>query len=388
LALSWLAAYDLQRAWSPAWEETEAEVSTILDQLRAWQTGSQNEQPNGPNAYANSVFYQWYWISWDPPVVGASEGDHLVPSIDNAWLAASLIAIREYAEDQDHADLAQKADDILADMDLALWYHTDRHRFTWGAPENPAGGRDADYYSNENRIINFVARALGQLTSKEFQMSLEALAQPSKTYSDVTVEKVAWDGSYFTYASPALFIREMNTSYGTRTIRPATEAQIRYAQDQGYDAWGLSACFDVGDGGYVQQGAPPAMSNRPETRSGLVTPHASAMALITPYAPDAITNLQLLLGEFDCAYDLSYGFRDSVMANPAASDYGQCSDRHSALAQEWLFLAIVNHESGFVWKYFYRALGVAVAHQEMFGQQVYLPAIVSQASTHQSERER
>jgi len=31
----------------------------------------------------------------------------------------------------------------------------------WGAVENPQGGGQADYYSNENRIINFIARALG-----------------------------------------------------------------------------------------------------------------------------------------------------------------------------------------------------------------------------------
>ena len=78
-ALAWLAAYDLDRPWSPSWSETEAEVGAILDQLRAWQTGSQAYQPHGPNAYQNSVFYQWYWISWNPPVVGANVGDNAPP---------------------------------------------------------------------------------------------------------------------------------------------------------------------------------------------------------------------------------------------------------------------------------------------------------------------
>ena len=32
------------------------QVTAVLDQLRAWQTGSQAEQPNGANAYNNSVF--------------------------------------------------------------------------------------------------------------------------------------------------------------------------------------------------------------------------------------------------------------------------------------------------------------------------------------------
>jgi hypothetical protein len=264
-------------------------------------------------------------------------------------------------------------------MDFTLWYHPETHRFTWGAVEDPQGGTEADYYSNENRIINFVARALGQLDAEEFRLSLEALEQPSGTYDDITVETVAWDGSYFTYASPALFIREMGSTYGTNTIIPATEAQIAYAQDQGYEAWGLSDCFDVGAGGYVQQGAPPAaMGSSPETRPGLVTAHASALALITPLASEAITNLQTISDTFDCAYDPGYGFRDSVMTNPTALDYGQCSERFSALAQEWLFLSVVNYEKGFVWEYFYRDAGVRAAHREMFGRyQVYLPVIAN-----------
>jgi hypothetical protein len=197
-------------------------------------------------------------------VVGAGEGDHLVPSVDNAWLVASLITIREYAQANGHQALAQKADDILADMDFTMWYHADTHRFDWGGVEDPQGGTQADYYSNENRIINFVARALGQLSAEEFRLSLEALEQPSRTYDSITVDKVSWDGSYFTYASPALFIREMDTAYGTGTILPATLAQIAYARDQGYVAWGLSDCFDVADGPYVQQGAPPpAMPGQP-----------------------------------------------------------------------------------------------------------------------------
>ena len=377
-ALSWLAAHDLQRAWSPAWTETEAEVISVLDQLRAWQTGTQEAQPHGPNAYEDSVFYQWYWISWNPPVVGAGDDNHLVPSVDNAWLAASLITIREYAEANGHPVLAQKADDILGDMDFLLWYHTGTHRFTWGDTEDPQGGTEADYYSNENRIINFVARALAHLTAEEFGLSLDALEQPQGIYDDITVEGVAWDGSYFTYTSPALFIREMDTAYGTNTITPATEAQVAYAQDQGYDVWGLSDCFDVGDGGYVQQGAPPtAMGGATETRSGLVSPHASALALITPLASDAITNLQTFSDTISCAYVPSFGLLDSVMANPTAPDYGQCSERFSALAQEWIFLAIANHKTGFIWDHFYHDEGVTAAHIEMFGEsRVHLPIIV------------
>ena len=387
-ALSWIGAYELQKPWSPTWSQVDGEVAAVLNQLRAWQSGSQPTEPDRPNAYNNSAFYQWYWISWTPPVVGGGAGDHVVPSVDNAWLAASLITIREYAQAHNHPQMAQLAQDILSDMDFDLWYHPDSHRFSWGAIEDPQAGTLADFYANENRIINFVARALGHLSADEFRSSLDALEQPTGIYDSITVESMSWDGSYFTYTSPALFIREVRTPFGVKTILPATQAQVAYAQAKGYTAWGLSDCYDVGDGGYVQQGAPPAaMPGAPETKGGLITPHASALALITPLSSQAIANLETISNTFSCAYDPLYGFRDAVMAKPGDPAYGQCSYRFSALAQEWIFLAIVNHEKGFVWNYFYRDPGVIAAHNEMFGtQQYYLPSVLNPLLFHSSDQ--
>jgi hypothetical protein len=57
------------------------------------------------------------------------------------------------------------------------------------------------------------------------------------------------------------------------------------------------------------------------------------------------------------------------------ANYGQCSDRFSALAQAWIFLAIVNHENDFIGRHFYRDPGVVLAHVEMYGEAVYLPLI-------------
>lgn len=373
--LAWLIAYDYQQPWSPTWAQAEAEIAAVLDRLRAWQTGSQPEQPHGPNAYQNKVFYQWYWVSWIPPVVGDGPGNHLVPSVDNAWLAASLIVISQYAAERGYTALAHKAQAILDDMDFTLWYHPDVHRFAWGTTEDPQGGTLADFYSNENRIINFVARALGQLNTDEYLLSLQALEAPSGSYAGILVEKVNWDVSLYTYLAPALFIREVNTGYGKNTIVPAILAQIQYARDHGYVAWGLSDNYDILDGGYVQQGAPPSATTGPtETVPGLVTPHASALALITPLYTEAITNLQVLSDTFPPLYQPGYGFLDSVMADPDDPDSGKTSSRYAALDQEWIFLA--NTHDGFLWQYFYRHPGVRLAYREMFGETwVFLPSV-------------
>jgi hypothetical protein len=269
-------------------------------------------------------------------------------------------------------------------MDFTVWYDTETHRFWWGAVNNPQGDFLADYYSNENRIINFVARAQGDLSAEEFQASLAALVAEPATYQDITVERVAWDGSLFTYLAPALFIRETDTSYGTNTLHPAVAAQIAYAQTQGYPVWGFSDCYDIGAGDYVQQGAPPAARPEPpEDRPGLVTPHASALSLITPHATTAITSLQTMQNMFPAVYDSSYGFLDSVMGKADDPQYGITSARFSALNQEWVFLSIVNAETDFIWNYFYRDEGVIQAHQEMYGQaNTYLPLIQATAALH------
>jgi hypothetical protein len=374
--LSYVAAYEMRQPWSPPQTTVMTQLTATLDQLRSWQSDTQTEQPNGQNAYENSVFYRWYWVCHTPPVVGASPADHEVSSIDNAFLAASLITIHEWAETNDAPGVEQQADAILQEMDFRIWYDEGERCFRHGRSNDPLGGICWDYYSNENRIINFVVRALGQLSTEEYQESLDILAQNPATYTrpaphaPITAPAVAWDGSYFTYTAPTLFIREMETPYA-ETIERVTEAQIAYAQDRGYTAWGFTDCFDE-TGAYVQQGAPPvAMPGTPETRPGLVSPHASALALLTSYADAAIDNLQFLSTfhpnpSFDPVYDIDYGFRDCVRTSPG-HHYGAVSPQFSALAQEYILLSIANMRTQFIWRKFYRDTGVLSAHSEMFG---------------------
>ncbi len=49
----------------------------------------------------------------------------------------------------------------------------------------------------------------------------------------------------------------------------------------------------------------------------------------------------------------------------------------SSKSRQIHFLALVNHESGFIWRYFYRHPGVFQAHIEMHGgARVYLPLVL------------
>src|SRR5690606_26986287 len=107
---------------------------------------------------------------------------------------------------------------------------------------------------------------------------------------------------------PGLFIHEYETIYWEQSVAPAITAQIRYASNQDYSAWGLSDCFDIDDGGYLQQGSFPAASpNIIETRRGLISAHASALALPTSFRNEASKNLQELVSSYPSSYDEQYG---------------------------------------------------------------------------------
>ncbi len=395
--LSYIGAYEMRKSWSPSLNAVDNELAAVLGQLRRWQDGSQPPDPNaGPNAFQNSVFFRGYWINQNPPRVGGSsttDDNHEIPSIDNAFLAASLMTIREWARLNSHRTetggeltLVKISSDILNDMDFTLWYNDTTDQFQLGDISDPMLGGPADYYSNENRLINFVARANGDLSTQEFQASIDVLAKPSATYDpgtpgggdEIMVNRVAWDGSLFTYLAPALFLREIESDYLAGTIAPAIHAQMAYATDENYSVWGLSDAYDLCGGStppdYLHQGAPPLAPTNPdppEQHPGLVTPHAAALALITSYAPDTANNyadeavaaLRHMSG-FRQLYNATYGFKDSLMALRSNPQYGDASCLYSALAQAYTLLAIAEHRTGFIWKYFYHDPEVQLAHQE------------------------
>jgi hypothetical protein len=305
------------------------------------------------------AYYQWYDMNGR---VGSGEKDHLVPSIDNAWLAASLITIREYARENGESDMVGLSDALLKGIDLTMWYNYTDHRFFLGDINDPQKGTIADHYSNENRIINFLARAMGQINKTEFRSSIDALERSDGTYGNITVPAVNWDGSYFTYTSSALFIMEKDTAY-LKTIENATKAQIIYANDRVYPCWGISDAVSPDDPDvYLDLGAPPAAGKYNDR--GVLAPYVSAMALInnnTELQDKAIANVGCLKNISEL-YDTRYGFRDSINVSS-----NRTSRKFLTLDQEWIFLSLADYKNGTIWRYFYNDIGVKTAHEEMFG---------------------
>jgi RHS repeat-associated protein len=364
--LSHLCAYDYRADWSPTWEQAARALSATLDQLAVWQASE-------TDTYQHALFYRGYWLN-PTPRVGAGDYNHEVPSVDNAWLAASLLTLQGFCDTHPHladaAALSAQCAAILAPMDFMAWYDPATHRFNWGGPNDPKGGTWADIYSNENRIINLVARCLARLNGStgfaaaEFAASLAALQQTPGEYDGITVGRVAYDGSLFTYLLPAQFVREMETSYGADTIAAAVAAQVRYATNHDRVAFGVSDGFGPGDQGYLERGAPPRASGDPnnDPDDGLIVPGALGLALVSSHANRAIDVLAYLQEAFPGCFSADHGFRASVNVLS-----GQASNRFTALDQGMLLLALANQANGTIWRSFYASPAVAAVHAEVFG---------------------
>lgn len=145
----------------------------------------------------------------------------------------------------------------------------------------------------------------------------------------------SWGGSSFEALMPGLILKEKELAPEGLGKNDAVhaEGQIRYAtEDLKLPVWGMSPC-SVPGGTYSEYGARPFGIKG--YKDGVVTPHASALAL--EYVPEAaVANLRKLAELYDIYGE--YGFYDAV-----AVATGEISRKYYALDQGMILIAINNH---------------------------------------------
>ncbi|MCK5852370.1 chitobiase/beta-hexosaminidase C-terminal domain-containing protein [bacterium] len=351
-ALSFIFAYEEQRVWSPTWEITRENLLGALNRLYTLTN------------YNGHAYYQFY-----ETITGNIRNDD-IPSVDNALLAACLLTIKGYCSQRQFldgsAEITNKCSQILKPMDYSLWYTISSHRFGW-TPDSP---NSCDFYSNENRIINSIARILAieygtwDFSSNEFLLSVNSLVKPPGSYDGITVDPVSWDGSLFTYLFPAQFVREMETSYGTDSIDKVVESQIRYMENNNRYAFGISDAITPSAVGGYQQGCPPRASGNPDNDPdlGLITPGSLIMSLLSSYRVETANALYYILTNKPDSFSTSIGFHStvSVTSDISSEVYSALDDGHAILA-----LANVCNETS--WNAFYANQSVAGMHKELYG---------------------
>ncbi len=306
--------------------------------------------------------------------VGKTPVRPFLSAVDNGWLAASLIVVRNA-----RPELRDRADALLTPMDFGFFHEPFDPKDPDGHPGQIRGGVFLDdrswspFYgmlNTEPRIASYIAIARGQVPPEHYfriyrtlpaaQAQEQKPAGVTRTYRGVPVFEghytyrgmeivPSWGGSMFEAMMVPLFVPESAWAPGSwGTNHPLyVRAQIEHGLVEArYGFWGFSPCCKP-EGGYQTYGVSavgtspegyPSHNGRragPPFTDGVVTPHASFLAL--RYAPrEAMDNLGALAAKFPAIYG-PFGFRDSVNVTT-----GAVSDHILALDQGMILAAIAN----------------------------------------------
>ena len=302
-------------------------------------------------------------------------------TVDNGWLAAALIMIRN-----SRPRYRDRVDGLLKDMDFGFFYEAYDASKPLERPGQLHGGFHLDDQSfttlygllnTEPRIASYIGIARGQIPPEHYYRLFrtpppgmgrqqEVPAGEVRAYRGVPVFEghytyrgmnivPSWGGSMFEALMVPLFVPEATWAPGSWGVnhRLYARAQIEYGlYEARYGFWGFSPA-EKPEGGYRTYGvdalgASPDgyTSNNDDTRhepnrppgpayaNGVVTPHASFLAL--PFAPrEAMANLGALVEQFPIHG--THGFHDSVNLSS-----GKVSDCVLALDQGMIMAAIAN----------------------------------------------
>lgn len=331
-----------------------------------------------------------FFFDWIDPETGqrlrkspysARPIEPILSSVDNAWLTAGMMVVRNACP-----SLRDRADALIRPMDFHFFYapfeaaDPTRHPGVLHGPfrvdRKDFGGLHL-IVNTEQRIALYIGIASGHLPHEAYFRSARALPAGRleqsqtpegeyRTYLGVRVLEghyryrgmrivPSWGGSMFEALMVPLFVPEETwapRSWGAN--HPLyVRAQIEHGLDEArYGFWGFSPATNP-EGGYRTYGVralgmdplgytsgnediPPtgAAGWHPQFHSGVVTPHASFLAL--RYAPrQAMDNLAGLAKRFPVYCE--YGFLDSVDVSR-----GIVADTILVLDQGMIMAAIAN----------------------------------------------
>ncbi len=332
-----------------------------------------------------------HFFNWYDPATGARRTDMGTPflsSVDNGWLGAALLMV-----ERGEPSLKREARAISSGMNFGFYYDPEKGQLWGGAwTEKPEGCSEArnglwftchryGAFNTEPRITSYLGIAQGTIPPEHYFRMLRTLADDGSCgqeqdpegenhsylgvdvyeghYSYRGIQVVpTWGGSMFEALMVPLLVPEEEwgkRSWGLnhpRYVRAQIEHGLNEAKygywgfspankpEGGYDTYGVDAIGMQTDGYYSDDARTdvvscPAPVPPPAFGNGVVTPHASFLAL--RYAPrESLANLEKLRRTFPAIYGAG-GFRDSINVGT-----GVVSDSYLALDQGMVMAAIGN----------------------------------------------
>jgi hypothetical protein len=279
-----------------------------------------------------------------------------VSFVDSAWLTTGLVVAR-----QAFPELWNETSELIDRQDYALFYDAKTKLMSHGVTLiDGRPTRSKFHYGmlyTEARLGNLIAIARGAAPEDTWFAMNRTLPpgtdwqtqQPhgrektvrghsfyAGTYGWRELRYVpSWGGSLFEALMPVLVLDEH--AFAPRSLGRNDEVHVEiqrlYAEQLGQPVWGMSPSSSPDSIDYQEFGAAPL--GTVGYRAGIVTPHASALALAVAPAV-ATANLRAIASRYD-AYG-EFGLYDAV--DPAS---GAVAHSYLSLDQAMSFIALANH---------------------------------------------
>jgi cyclic beta-1,2-glucan synthetase len=214
-----------------------------------------------------------------------------------AWLRRVGAAVQTSSVDRLRADcgrLAERANDLGADMDFRFLYKSDRHLFSIGynVPQARLDASCYDLLASEARLTSFLAIARGDVPRRHW---FHLGRQLTRVGGQLCL--LSWGGTMFEYLMPELFLWHFPGSLVEQSCRVAVARQMQYGRQRGVP-WGISESafssqYTSFDYQYQSFGVPGRGLKRGLAQDLVVAPYATALALVVrPH--EALRNLRRL----------------------------------------------------------------------------------------------
>ena len=280
---------------------------------------------------------------------------HFVSFVDTGWLVAGLMVVR-----QTLPELADRATRLIERVDFRFFYDADRGRMRhgyWVHTHAPSRFHYGVFYA-ESRLASLVAIGKGDVPEAHWFAMVRTFPAACTWQRQVPRERHAktvrghrlyggwyawkderyvpsWGGSLFEALMPTLVLDEPRlapASLGANDVAHVAVQRRFGSETLGSPVWGWSSSATLDPGGYGEHGVSDLGTiGYP---SGVVTPHASALALAVDPAA-ATANLRELAARYPIYGD--FGFYDAV--DPAT---GAVAPVYLTLDQAMIFLAVAN----------------------------------------------
>ena len=300
----------------------------------------------------NGLLYNFY------STTNLQIGRKYISSVDNGWLAAGLILIRQTFR----FELGKACDRLLNKMDFSLFYDEKLGQMNLGY-DTDIGALSPYHYgllATEPGLLSFIAIGKGDVSKEHWFRIFRALPKDWDwqsqtphgetrtylgievfegyyTYGDIKIVP-SWGGSLFEFLMPTIFMKEKELAPQGLGLNDANavKAHIKFASEKGYPVWGISPSTtpDGSYGGYTEFGV-AALATQGYKDEGVITPHVSFLALyFTPQ--EAMDNIRKMLELYPIYGE--YGLYDSVNLKTQTVGYS-----YLALDQGMILPAINNY---------------------------------------------